>query len=126
MPNFASFVSFLARDEKQQIVLKAGESHSITGDIHPLEDLDKRHDGVLAFKLTTTGTVKLTIKINGNNQLVEQQFGPDSETVTRVWHEIIDGANLKRRNNRIHIEASDGTGQVVLSDFVLSYYAKTP
>jgi hypothetical protein len=126
MSNFASFVSFLARDEKQQITLNSGDSQSITGDIPDLDDLDPRHDGVLAFKLTTTGPIKLTIKINGNNQIVGQDFGSDSKTVTRVWHEIIAGANLRPQNNKIRIETSGGTGQVVLSDFVLSYRRKDP
>lgn len=126
MSNFASFVSFLAHDATQAVVLNAGESRTITGDIPPLDNLDKTHDAVLGFKLTTTGTVTLTIKINGNNQLVGEQFGPDSEMVTRLWHEIIDGSNLKPQNNTINVAAGAGTGQVELSDFVLSYRRQDP
>jgi hypothetical protein len=125
MPNFASFVSFLARDETEAVVVQPGHTQSITGDIPLLDDLDPTHNAVLAFKLTTIGTVTLTIKINGHNQLAEQKFGPDSETVTRVWHEIINKTNLKRRNT-LDITASDGTGHVELSDFVLSYRRKDP
>jgi hypothetical protein len=124
MQYFASFGSFTARDETQSIVLKAGQETSITGEIPVLVHLDKRHDAALAFKLTTTGTIKLTVTIN-DNPLLDQQFeSPEPDSVMRVWHAIIHGRNLKRRNNRLNITASNGTGQVELSDFVLSYHAK--
>lgn len=126
MQNFASFGSFTARDETQSIVLKAGEETSITGEIPELVHLDKRHDAALAFKLTITGTIKLAVTIN-DHPLLDQQFEPpEPDSVMQVWHEIIHGRNLKRRNNRLNITASNGTGRVELSDFVLSYHAKTP
>ena len=131
------FVSFEA---DTPILLKDNGHHekTIDTDINDLAQpphqlLDDAHDGVLAFQVTPTiptGTVHLTMQLNGT-QFFDSHFGPP-DSMTRTWHEIIHGSSLNPHNNRLHIKADFadiasadiGKVKVQLSDFVLSYHAK--
>jgi hypothetical protein len=64
------------------------------------------------------------MQLNGNQLFDSCSWPPQPDSITRAWHEIVHGNNLKAPNNQLHIVADfDGTGQAALSDFVLLYHA---
>jgi hypothetical protein len=140
MLEFSKFVTF--RDTGLILPIPAGQPHA--GDkrdcintIPALDDLDTEHDAVLEFNLVATGPVALRMAIKDHDHhsagdvitehdfvFFDEFFNPPDSTHPQVWREVMHGSRLRRGDNKI-AAVIDGTGTVHVSDFTLTYHAKT-